>query len=174
MLKIKEESGITLLALVVTIIIMVILAGIGLNFGADSITYSRDKQLQAELEMIQQACISEYAKAKDLGYLEKDEKPGNFLGTEVPVDELPTISDELSWVFSSEPEEAYKGYFELTPEQLDDLNIVDSAYTYIVNYYTGEVFNESRPTSEGIPLYIRSVSTHQTEDNTDDTSYTNW
>lgn len=171
MLKIKNENGITFIILVVTIIVLMILLSVSVDFGINSLDSTRDKKLQAELEIVQQICISEYTKAKQLGFLEDTTTvPANFIGTKVEVSNLPELSD--GWVLNSEPTEAYKNYFRLTPEDLEQLNILNSEYTYIVNYYTGEVYNETKEnSSEDVPLYIKSVNTHQRDDTADSTSF---
>lgn len=173
MLKIKNENGVTLVLLVVTIIVLLILAGISINMGLDSVDSTKDRKLQAELETVQQACITEYTKAKQLGYLENpEERPANFIGTEIPYSSLPTLS--TGWALNSEPTEAYKKYFSLSKENLENLGIKNSGSEYIVNYYTGEVYNTTaQNSSENIPLYIKSVETHQTENNADTSSFVN-
>ena len=171
MLKMKNENGITLAVLVVTIIILLILAGISINLGVDSIDSTKDRKLQAELEVVQQACMVEYTKAKQLNYLKEDSSvPENFIGEGVSVSNLPNISPE-SWVFTEEQTAGYKKYFRLNPQNLKKIGIQDAEHTYIVNYYTGEVYNETKKTSENLPLYIKSVSSHQTDDNTDTSSF---
>lgn len=174
MLKMKNQCGITLISLAVTVIVLMIILNITVNSGKDSINSTRDRKMQAELEMIQQACISEYTKAKQLGYLENSTQvPANFVGTIIDVENLPEQS--IGWFFDNNPEEAYKKYFELTPEDLEVLNILNSDYTYIVNYYTGEVYNETKEnSSEQTPLYIKSVITNQENSSGDTTSFTDW
>ena len=163
MQKIKKSEGITLITLVVTIIVFMIILTIIIDNSLDSSKESRDKKLEAELQIIQQACIIEYQKAKELGYIKEDSGatseeniPDNFIGTVIPVNELPSVDG--AWVLTSEPNEGYKKYFELTPDDLKQLSISDSKYTYIVNYYTGEVYNATRKNKQEVeePLYIKS------------------
>ena len=172
MLKIKNEKGITLIVLAITIFVLMIILSISINFGTNSVEFTKDKKLKSELEMLQQACISEYTKAKELGYLEDaNTKPANFVGTEVTVANLPVQSD--GWVLNSEPIEVYKKYFRLTPKDLGLLNILNTEYTYIVNYYTGEVYNETvQVNSAGNALYI---SSREIVNSTEDLeSYNDW
>lgn len=174
MLKIKNQSGITLTGLVVTIIVLMIILSISVNLGVDSISQTRDRKLQAELEMVQQACISEYTKAMQLGYLENTAtKPANFVGTEVAISSLPSVTG--AWTLTSEPTEKYKKYYRLTPEDLENLDILNSEHTYIVNYYTGEVYNETKKTtSEHVDLYIKSKSVTAIPDDADTQNFVNW
>lgn len=174
MLKMKNQNGVTLTALVVTIIVLMIILSISVNLGTDSISETKDRKLQAELEMVQQACISEYTKAMQLGYIEKPTvKPANFEGTEIAISSLPSVTG--AWSLTEEPTEKYKKYYRLTPEDLEKLDILNSEHTYIVNYYTGEVYNETKKnTSEHIPLYIKSKSVTSIPDESDSVNYVNW
>lgn len=174
MLKMKNQRGVTLTGLVVTIIVLMIITSISVNLGVDSISSTRDRKLQAELEMVQQACISEYTKAMQLGFLENaTTKPANFIGTEVAVSSLPSVTG--AWVLTTEPAEKYKSYYRLTPEDLEKLDILNSEHTYIVNYYTGEVYNETKKnTSENVPLYIKAKAVTAIPDDSDTQNYVNW
>ncbi|MBR3697400.1 MAG: hypothetical protein IKM97_03950 [Clostridia bacterium] len=171
MLKIKNENGISLIVLVVTIIVLFIIFSVTINIGTESIYSSKDKKLMAEIEIVQQACISEYEIANKLGYLENPSTvPANFVGTEVLVANLPSITGK--WVIETEPLEAYKKYFRLNPYELEQLGIKNSEDTYIVNYYTGEVYNETvRETSDNVLLYIKSLSSNQVQKQIDNTSF---
>ena len=144
--------------------------------GEESVNHSEDRKLQAELEMVQQACITEYTKARQLNYLKENASvPENFIGTVVPVSSLPT-SVGVTWLLtSSDVTSGYKNYFRLTPSDLEKLSIFNSDYTYIINYYTGEVYNETEIySSENIPLYIKSVATYQTDNMQDTGNFIDW
>ena len=58
-MQIRENKGITLVALVVTIIVLLILAGIGLNYGNDTIKKANLEELRTNMLLIE-------AKAKGL------------------------------------------------------------------------------------------------------------
>lgn len=172
MQKIKNEKGVTLSGLVVTIIVLIIILGISLNLSLDSIDQTKDRQLQAELEIVQHAAVTEYTKANQLGYLESNEMPSNFVGTEVTVSNLPK---GISWVITTDPTEKYKAYYELQPEDLSKIDVVNSEYVFIVNYYTGEVYNKTEETtSEGVPLYIKATNESHNELEEDTTSFNDW
>ena len=55
--KINNTEGITLVALCVTIVILLILAGISINSGYNLIKESKKNKLLSELEMIQHARV---------------------------------------------------------------------------------------------------------------------
>lgn len=168
MQKIKNEKGITMIALVITVIVLALLAGISLNKGMNSLKETADNIIQAELGIVQQAIISEYGKAKQLGYTTKSEIPPNFAGTNIAITDLP---NNVNWKITEEPTEKYKAYYELNKEDLEDLKIFDSEYTYIVNYYTGEVYNK---TLENEEIYIYAINIDSQEKQADTESFTDW
>ncbi|MCX4302448.1 MAG: hypothetical protein OSJ66_00320 [Clostridia bacterium] len=171
MQKIKNEKGITLVALILTIIITIMIAGITINLGMDSINSTRDRKLQAELEMVGQATITEYSKAMELGYIKEGSTqiPQNFIGTPTSNPEaLPTGT----WALSDSEAVGYKSYFVLNPQALEKLEILNSNHTYIINYYTGEVFNQTKQkSSQGQTLYIKMNTGKVTEKTEDTTSF---
>ena len=59
---------------------------------------------------------------------------------------------------AKEDDEIYKKYYLLTPEDLINIGIQDSKYSYIINYYTGEVMNADKfKISSGNLLYVKGV-----------------
>ena len=142
--------------------------------------------------MVQQVCISEYTKAKKLNYLVDDSEapasqkaiPKNFVGEIVEVSSLPSLIStgedgnlpNYEWALKSEASlPSYKKYYRLTPKNLTELSILNSEHTYIINYYTGEVYNETKKnTTDGLVLYIKSVDVHQRDDEHDTENYVNW
>lgn len=173
MQKKKNEKGITLIALVITIVVLFIILGVSVNLGLDSVDTAKDRDMQAELEIIQQAAVTEFTKAKQLGYTNSNDTPPNFMGSIVSVSNLPSGID---WELDTEPTEKYKSYYELTPENLAELEITNTDYTYIINYYTGEVYNKTKAkTSEDIPLYLKPASSYRdAEEEKDSTSFNDW
>lgn len=171
MQKIKNEKGVTLVALVITVIVTIMIASIGVNIGLDSINSTKDRNLQAELEIVGQAAITEYTKAVELGYLNDTPYPSNFVGTVVSASALPIRPSGEGWALPTATEDAttYKSYFRLTPDDLQKLDIANSEHTYIINYYTGEVFNETKQkASNGADLYIKmDKATHETKSTSD-------
>ena len=164
----KKESGITLSALVITIIVIFILASISINYGVDTLNESKAKNLAAAVEMVEQAVAEQYIKALELNLtgIKKSEasQPSIFIGTIVKPAELPTISDSIEFQLKASLEAKNENditydeaCYRLTPEDLLKLKIEgneDNNYTYIVNYSTGEVFNETqKQTSKGDILY---------------------
>ena len=68
--KVKSQNGITLIALVITVIILLILAGIGIGELAANdgdIRQTKDTMSLTELNKVQQVVIETYLKYKQLG-----------------------------------------------------------------------------------------------------------
>lgn len=190
----KNENGITLSALVITIIVIFILASISINYGVDTLNESKAKTLEASLEMVEQAVAEQYVKATELNLLNvktTSEQPATFVGTIIKANDLPQIAGSDSIVFQKKEELAGKtnadityaeSYYRLIPTDLEKLKIEsddDTKYTYIVNYSTGEVYNETKQkTSLGKTLYYagktgnQSPAATENEKGTDNTSFT--
>jgi type II secretory pathway pseudopilin PulG len=173
----KKENGITLVALVITIVVIFILSAISINYGVDSLTQSKNKLQVAELQMVEQAVAEQYIQSVEFGldstlYIDdEDNKPSIYVGTLIHFDELSNYSpDGIEYklkdlksdrmteysVPESEAEKkiAYSEfYYILTPDDLENLKIEsnDSSkqYTYVVNYLTGEVFNYTKRKASG-------------------------
>ncbi len=175
MLKIKKNQGITLISLAVTIAVLLLLITVTLNIGTKSVRESEDKLKLAELDIVQQAVLQQYSKAKtaeQLGILatETDKKPHFFVGSRIENTNaiLQPIKDLL---VIKEGQKYYEDYFyQLSTSDLKTLGITDSEDTYIVNYQTGEVYNATKKTtSDGTILYQKALIAlpeTQTIDNT--------
>ncbi|MBR2289143.1 MAG: hypothetical protein IJ867_00575 [Clostridia bacterium] len=158
-----NKNGITLVSLVITIVVLMIILGITLNYGLSEIHDVANKKTESELTIVQEAVMQRYAlvKSKDqLGITADDsdtDKPEGFIGTRV----LPsTIVSKMGTGVS--PMKSYttlaglyyeEYYYQLSEADLADLGIEkgdDSKISddvsakdreYIVNYLTGEVFD---------------------------------
>lgn len=136
MQKIKKESGVTMAVLVITIIILAGIASIIIQYSIDALDYSKEKEELANLSAVQHAVYERYEQYK----VTKDE---DFLIGNVapkPNDKDVTWKDGGIYWSASEIE---KKYYKLTKEDLKKIGIEDSKDTYIINYYTGEVYNVS-------------------------------
>jgi type II secretory pathway pseudopilin PulG len=177
MQKIKSKQGVTLVALAVSIVVMLILSGVSINIGVGSVNSTKDRNLQSELQMVQQVTITEYTKALELGYIKEGDTttiPANFIGTRVDSISGITLSNGNKWYFQDNPSDAvgYKSYFRVTPTDLKKLNVLNTEHTYIINYYTGEVYNETKEkSSSGDDLFIKSNKSTVTEKDNDTTSF---
>ena len=153
----KNEKGITLLALVITMIILMILVGITINIGKNGITESREDTMLSELGIVQNAILQRKTKADLTG----ENYPGETI-TEANINLEETIEEINNNRTSGEEEISRKDrddshYYFLSTENggLEQLGITNSEDAYIVNYETGEVINyTTKLTGTGKPLYI--------------------
>ena len=163
--NLQEKSGITLIALSVTIVVLTILAGvsIGASKGMKSnINRSKEITAMSDASKIQQAVIEKYIKYHQM-------KNSTFLkGTKITYAEAKSIESTFQEIDSSislketqnydeiEIEDG-KYYYKLTKSDLEALGLsnIDSKDEFVVNYSTGEVFNISNPkTALGNAVYL--------------------
>ena len=153
----NNETGITILALVITIIVLLILAGITMNMGKQGIKESKEDAKLTELAMVQNAVLQRKTKADLTG----EEYPGQKI-TEAGVDLDNVIGDINDNKDTGEDAVTRKDsnnehYYLLTDtnDGLNGLGITNSEDAYIVNYETGEVINyTTKLTGTGKPVYI--------------------
>lgn len=140
MLKIRNENGITMIALVITIIVLSIIASIAIQYSISGGEYSKEKQLLSDLEVVYHAVYEHYEQYRTTG----DET--FLIGTNAsnPNDSRITWKDNNKYWSSTDID---KKYYVLTPENLKELGISNSKDTYIVNYYTGECYNSTVKTT---------------------------
>lgn len=171
----KNNKGITLIALTITIIILIILASVGTYSGLQALRDSKEDAQIAEVGMVQQAILENYTKYKTTGNV-------NYLvGTPITdytivegiVDDINRessaniqlkVPSNYYWYLNNASEEYSRRfnksyyYHELNENDLESLGIKQEEDTFIVNYITGEVINNNlRVTRTGKPLYIYSV-----------------
>lgn len=154
---INKEKGITLLALVVTIIMLIILASTIVNIGQNEIKESEENAKLSELGIVQNAILQRKTKAD----LTDEDYPGETI-IEANINLEKTIEEMNDHRASGEEEIIKKdddnsNYYFLSTENggLEELGITNSEDAYIVNYETGEVINyTTKLTETGKPLYI--------------------
>ena len=133
-----NEKGVTLVALIITIIILLILAGVSITIGSFSIDNYKNKTLESEIRMVQTAVMSQYEKyiaIKDASLL---------------VGEQCSESGDINAIT--------KEYNLLEPEDLEKIGMENPKDTYIVNYKTGEVINKTSTKSDGTILKLNGTS----------------
>lgn len=155
MQKINNNNGITLMSLVVIIIIISILTAVSIKLSNFSIDSSKDEAEYATLNIIQQAVEEQYSKAKlvnETNVKISESKPSIFVGT--PIEYTDIASTTINW--HSKNYTYYEDYYyRLTPSDLAQLKIKNTEDTFIVNYKTGEVYNETKKTtSKNANLYV--------------------
>lgn len=147
-----NNKGITLIALVITIIVLLVIAGITITGAITGVDKSTNQKLETELKMVQHAVFERYTKYS----LTKD--TSLLVGTEVEKTEFPT---DVTLQYANEEEynnfDPEKKYYEISSSDFSKLGISNLEDTYIVNYKTGEVYNKTSKKSSGENLYIYSV-----------------
>lgn len=153
----KEQRGITMISLVVTIVVLIIISGIGITMGTNAIKTSQDSKLTSELMMVQHAILEQYTKyqtTKDITYL---------VGNKIEREEVKNIAESLGVTLVSIPENySHQDYYRLDKASLLEIGIQDTDDEYIVNYISGEVINiTKKTTSNQNALYVRANSFYE-------------
>ena len=154
--KISNQTGVTLIALVITIIVLIIIAGITIGAGISGIKQTRENRLITELNMLNHAILERYTKASLTG----EDYPGVKI-TEVGIN-LDTVLSEMatqSGLNITRKDNNDENYYYLTNDNggLNALGITNAEDEYIVNYETGEVINyTTKWTETNQPLYMYS------------------
>lgn len=147
-MNIRKNNGITLVALVITIIVLIIIASISITGILQDTDETKDNVAISELGMVQHAILERKTKAQ----LTKEELPGQS----VTSTQLQQVIDEIkaksgtTITLEGNPED----YKLLDDEALQDLGMENYKSEYIVNYSTGEVIDITRQvTEDGTVLY---------------------
>ena len=152
-MNIRKEKGITLIALILTMVILLILSGISITGTMNSKDKTSESAEISELDIIQHAALERYTKAQ----LTKEELPG----TVVEKSKVKELIDEINSLSGANI--ILKGttseYKELNKTDLKNLGISNEDDIYIINYSTGEVINKTKKvTNEKRALYTYSKS----------------
>lgn len=177
----RKKDGITLGVLVVTIIVLLIILGISLNYGLSTLHEVTDDRTGTEISMVQQAVIQQYTLlitenedgkiateiSSDVTLEEDEDRPLTLIGTRIT--DISTLSSNgfvqylVDYIDTSEM--TYEEYYYLIDENdMRELGISQNNETgeevtdrsYIINYSTGEVFdiaNKTYYTSQD-PIYL--------------------
>ena len=151
----RNESGVTMIALIVTIIVMIIIAGITFKFSKDLLKDSELKNDVTNMLLI-------LAKAEviyDKNQFDSENNP--LVGTVITADLIGNrITNDLANAYSLTSEEEMKKWYiwDKNTQELIDLNIdiTENEY-YIVNYADGEViYSEGYTDLENNRVYTLS------------------
>ena len=156
-----KEKGITLISLAITVVVILIIAGISIRGGTTTVSEVTDQVLTNELNIISQKALSVYSEYT----ITKDEEV--LIGKEKQYNEIKEIIKQIEEksgekiklkVAEEDTKNAENKYYEVTPEEMRDIGIENCKYTYIINYATGEVINKDiLVTKEGKALYVYVV-----------------
>ena len=120
----KKNSGISLMSLVITIVVILILAGLSIYYGTrENINTAYSADMYTEI-----LNVSEAAKQRFLTH-RMDANRYPYVGTQL-TDSNPKVVNNISYG---------DGWYLLSPEQTLELNLENVTNEYIINYLTGEV-----------------------------------
>ena len=161
----KQNKAITLVSLVITIVILLILAGVGTYSAISSLTKTEDSKLKSELNMVQHAILETYTKYIETSKVIKNDDI--LVGTKLNDANIKTyyiVKSNGKYYFKYDNEEnkielkdtnISNYYYLTTEEEFKKLGITNNTDKYIVNYITGEVMNITRlKDSSGNAIYI--------------------
>ena len=192
---IKNQNGITLVTLVITILVLLILASASLNMTFTEIDNVRNDKLKAELGIVRQAVVEQYQKAEALGKTgvsKSEEQLDIWVGTRISTSEDIVFPEGLIAILREngleDNENAYMFtynenswenqedlYYRLNKENLQTLGIDKSEHEYIVNYKTGEVYNETQKvTFDNELLYLTPVNYGSSNAIDDEQTFNDW
>lgn len=161
MKNLSSNKGITLVVLIITIIVILIIAGISINGAINGVDSANDNRAITDLEKVQHAITQRYSKYKLL----KD--TSLLVGTKIDLSSLTDVPESINWrVFqpstdTSPSTNLERKYYRLSKSDMETLGLTGDykASSYIVNYCSGEVYDEGqKQTSEGEVLYKTAIS----------------
>lgn len=201
MINYKNENGVTFIILVITIIVLLIIAGISVNLGLEGIDNTSDKQDLSTLYMVQQTVLEQYSLANSLNVSEKQDPSlvsAIYYGEKITdidninVEKLadagvnsPFPTKKEYKIIIEDPDATNEDYYyRLKTAELKKLKIIspgdtedsdtteETMDTYIVNYRTGEVYDETKQVTKtnNKILYVKSKTIDKTI-NEDSTSF---
>lgn len=126
-MKIKNNKGITLISLVITVIILAIIACVTVSIGVNIASQAKFDNIHTYLLLIQSKC--------------------DILSNDVVIGEI--NEDELYGVEQTSGE--YSGWYKLSQSELDDIGVKDAKEEdgYYVNYNTNDVAYEKGVEKDG-------------------------
>lgn len=124
MINFKNNKGVTLVMLVITIIVVLILAGITIDLSIDSINLTTENQDTSEMLMIQHAIQERYVECLETN------------------NELLLVGTKVDLTITNKNNDDYYKYNLSTKENLEKLGVTGEGiknFKFIINYKTGYV-----------------------------------
>lgn len=141
-----KQSGITLISLVVTIIVMAILAGAGISIGTNSIRQAKKTEFDTHMKLIH-ARVNELKEEYELSEL-------NNLGSQIPNDKVSIAQQAIGSTDIS-------GYRYFNKAGLELINLVNIDREVVINFTTKDVVDLDGIESEGTIVYRLDNWTNQ-------------
>ena len=152
----KNMSGITLIALVLTIVVLLIILSVSVEMGMSNLKEAKVNKLITELGMVNHAVLETYTKMNITG----EDYPGvKVAQAGIDVDKVLEDISSKSGQTITKKDSNNDNYFYVTSENggFENLEIDGAEDEYIVNYQTGAVINYTQlVTEENHPLYMYS------------------
>lgn len=150
----KNQKGITIIALVITIIVLLIIASISIGSALNSHQLAAKNKLLTEVEMVQHAALERYTKQVTLG---NENFPGEEYTSkaeiEADIDKIKSDTKLSEILNNTTPGD----YYFLDTTALKSLGVTDTEDSYIINYKLGIAINATvQLTEDGEPLYVYS------------------
>ena len=147
--KIKSESGITIISLIITLALIIILLGLTLPRGTKEIETTQDSVQITELQTVQVAVLNRAILHKNTN--------APLIGTIINKDDVLSYAQDIGINNLVTIPENYpdSDYYVLSPDELKEIGVDNSKDSDIVNYASGEVINYTATMSNSNnPLYI--------------------
>lgn len=158
----KNDRGITLLVLAITVLIMAILVGATINYGVNSLSTAKLQNFSYEMQQIQGKVDSIYEKIK-LGEESYIILGNNITESEDALTTLKLVKGiNYSNILDSQREQYYYQdtftyYRYLTESDLENLlDITSNPGDMIINFYTREVISVQGVVYDGVTYYTLS------------------
>ena len=154
-MKKRNEKGITLISLIITIIVMLILAAVAIPQGIDTYNKTKVNKFIAKMQLVQTKVDNNYQELKGI-----DDKPSKFLekyseleraGNQEGVNSAYTMAEIGSGSNKND-------FIYFTSEDMDkilDVKDLDSEETFIINFNTREVISVQGVKHKGITYYTQ-------------------
>lgn len=150
----KNQKGVTMIALIITIIVLLIIASISIGSALNSHETAAKNKILTEVGMVQHAALERYTKQVTIG---NENFPGEEYTSKAEIEaDIDKIKDDskLSEILNNTTPEDY--YF-LDKNALKNLGVTDTEDSYIINYKLGIAINATvQVTEDGKPLYVYS------------------
>lgn len=153
----EDRQGVMMVVLAITLAIIFILAGIGVNIGVESVKTTQDSKLTYELEVVQHAVLEQYMKYKTT------KNKSYLVGNKMEQQEVEELASQLGITLVNIPD-TYdnKDYYQLDKASLLEIGISNTDDEYVINYISGEVINiTKKTTNKGTTLYVRANNFYQ-------------
>lgn len=164
----RNNSGITLIALIITIVIMLIIAGVSINIGTDSLNSTRLNGFYMQLEIVQKR-VDDIATTNESyvdtnGEIKYLKESGNVL---IDKEKLNNILIEEGFSSEELSEEFINNFRYFTVAELENiLGIREVEYNMFINFENRIVVAEQGITLDGRTYHVSNDATYFVESNT--------